>query len=57
MTDRELLELAAKAMYCEYVNNADIHCNRFPSWEELSEAGKSEWRKSAAAAIGAKGEM
>jgi hypothetical protein len=35
----------AKALYNkETDNHPTIHCNRFPSWEELSESEKDEYR-------------
>jgi hypothetical protein len=38
-------EEEARKAYTDYCDNADIHSNRFPSWQELSENSKNEWRK------------
>jgi len=35
----------AKARYNRHVSNAGIHCNRFPAWEELTEAQRDTWRR------------
>lgn len=35
----------AKRRYIEYTSNNDIvHCNRYPSWDELSKASKKTWK-------------
>lgn len=45
MTNQEQIEAKAKELYNNSTNNDDtIHCNRFPSWEELSEPVKANWR-------------
>ena len=36
-------ERKAKAAYTKYVDSSGIHCNRFPSWEELSLVSRQEW--------------
>lgn len=40
-------EKAARRLYNRWAGNQDIHCNRFPSWEELSEKSRQEWRDKA----------
>lgn len=42
-TEMEERERKAKAEYNKYVDNSGIHCNRFPSWEELSLSSRQEW--------------
>lgn len=42
------LEPAARALYEQYTaNHPTIHCNRFPSWNELTQDGQDEWFKKA----------
>jgi hypothetical protein len=36
-------EQKAKAAYIKHVDSSGIHCNRFPSWGELSLASRQEW--------------
>lgn len=37
-------EAVAKSLYMHYTDNhPTIHCNRFPSWEELDEKSKQPW--------------
>lgn len=38
-------ERVAKQLYEEYVNEADIHSNRFPSWQELTDSQRERWRQ------------
>lgn len=46
VTDAE--DKAAQALYSEYSgNHPTIHCNRFPSWSELTNEQRTEWRKKA----------
>lgn len=45
-------ERTARKLYTEWTDNQDIHCNRFPSWEELDEKARVKWRKKAAQAEG-----
>lgn len=45
-------DACAKAMYRNYVDNCGVHCNRLPTWHELSEEGRNEWRKEAIAKQG-----
>jgi hypothetical protein len=42
------LEKKARKMYDNYVDNSNIHCNRFSSWAELSAEQKAKWVKAAA---------
>lgn len=42
-TDEHPLTTLAKKLYNEHVDNSGIHCDRFPSWEELSHKSRSEW--------------
>jgi hypothetical protein len=37
-----ILALARK-MYTASTDNQDIHCNRFPSWEELTHESRITW--------------
>jgi len=47
MTDPKTLRLARK-LYTQMTDNDPVvHCNRFPSWDELSSAAKSIWIKDA----------
>ena len=40
------LERQAVLLYNNYTSNhPTIHCNRFPSWSELTEAEKQNWYK------------
>lgn len=40
----ESLVEKAKRLYSEYSgNHPTIHCNRFPSWDELSQAERDKW--------------
>lgn len=49
---REALERAAKALYvAETSNHPTIHCNRFPTWEELPGATKEPYLREASAAL------
>lgn len=42
------MDESAKKLYQDFINNhPTIHTNRFPAWDELSEAGKKEWYKAA----------
>ena len=41
------VEALAMRMYGKWTDNQGIHCNRFPSWSELSEANRGEWMKKA----------
>jgi hypothetical protein len=42
----EEIDRQAKIMYDDHsANHPTIHCNRFPSWRELSEETKDAWRK------------
>lgn len=40
-------ERVGKQLYEEYVNEADIHSNRFPSWQELTDSQRERWRQTA----------
>lgn len=41
-------EFAAKGRYIAHTDNhPTIHSNRFPTWDELSEEAKDEWRRKA----------
>jgi hypothetical protein len=40
-------DMQARKLYVAYVDESGMHCNRFPSWNELSEAAKDGWRKQA----------
>lgn len=38
-------DAAARKLYADYSgNHPTIHCNRFPAWQELTDADKQEWR-------------
>lgn len=40
------IERQAKLMYTYHIDNhPTIHSNRFPSWSELSEETKDQWRR------------
>lgn len=40
--------VAARKLYNAYTDNhPTIHCNRFPSWEELDAKERKEWIKKA----------
>ena len=48
--ETEADDAKAKELYNKHTDNhPTIHSNRFPSWEELRESDKEEWRKQAAA--------
>lgn len=49
--DTNKLESRARYIYLADTSNADIHCNRFPSWAELSETQKVEYYERARRAI------
>lgn len=38
-----LRELLAESIYKSHVDTSGIHCNRFPSWRELSADCRKEW--------------
>ncbi len=38
---------AARALYERWVDEQDIHCNRFKSWGEMTDKAKQEWRDKA----------
>lgn len=41
----------ARVLYGRWTDNQGIHCNRFPSWRELSDDNRAEWIAKAYAAI------
>lgn len=42
------LTIRARRLYNEYTaNHPDIHCNRFPSWEELDRESRNRWLSAA----------
>ena len=53
---RRCEEAARQAYIDETSNHPTIHCNRFPSWSELSAALKAPYLERAAAALRAGGE-
>lgn len=40
-------EIAARRLYLKWIDKQGIHCNRFPSWDELSGEVRDEWRDKA----------
>lgn len=46
------VEQLAKKLYADHTDNDPIvHCNRFPSWEELGNKAKDEWKHKAILAL------
>lgn len=45
------VENEARRLYIAHVDGAGIHCNRFPSWGEMSDDSKKRWRAQALAAL------
>lgn len=35
--------IRARRLYNEYIDRQDIHCNRFPSWDELDRETRNRW--------------
>ena len=44
MTLMYRIESTAKKLYYRSIDDSTVHCNRFPSWDEMSEMNKKEWR-------------
>jgi hypothetical protein len=54
--ERDRIEAAAIHLYGHHAgNHPTIHCNRFPSWDELTQAQRIEWRKKAMLAASPRG--
>lgn len=50
--DNQKIEARAQYMWlANSANDPDVHCNRFPSWSELSESTREEYRGRARRAI------
>lgn len=47
--DADKVEAAALKLYAQWTDSQGVHCNRFPSWYELSEPHKQQYRDQARA--------
>jgi len=47
----EVVEAAAMKAHSGFYANGPIHCNREPSWHELSEDARTQWRDASKAAL------
>lgn len=45
--DPQKVEVRAQYIWLAASSNSSIHCNRFPSWSELTEATKQDYRRKA----------